>query len=705
MLTLPLLYWLSLFAFFFDCGRVFGFQDGGGMEEDAAVKPVTSLYISNLNQEFTWVACTEAQPYYGSDTFACADMLLPLNPLDDADARTMTVRLTRYTSTNGNNMEDLDWLGMLFYICGGPGDNCRDHSLLVAPTVSKLAASGRYTIVFVDFRGNLAEKNHITCFASQSESLKYDKEEAARRGTSLNYGGLGQARVLLGHARSFATNCRAQIGGAEGTLRYVGASSAAEDVRLIRNFLWDFHLPDQNLRQEIRKDLNLWGFSWGSLVVDVLLSSHPNEVKLTVLESPIEVTTPEDHTAAYSSKIVEVDEAIRSLVYYCTTGKDNCGLRYSPFTNAPLTTHEALATLSFVLQQTQALFEAGIPRMPSYLDLARGIYSSIYNPFTVRLGSIFESVPAYLRIIHSYHFQIQHNLLPDNSITTPPDRSEQQEQVGPNTLTHAATEDEPIEYTNNVNPSGRSQAKLQLTHERFVLICPDILSYGSASATADSILATYQAAQAVSAIGAEGQLDPWLYCLFLQDSHDKSAVPVPTNALHLAPQRPTTPTARPLIIANSLDPVAPARNMEGVLRYNSWYTNHHFLEARTTHHGIVRHMIHDESGCLWKVVHDYLTTGNLPEGSHTICDVKVLPFSAPNAYPPERPAHLQAIQQAALKEQQRQERARQQEATRKAFLESLLARLQLADREEQERRVRDLQNHDAWDAFLLNREI
>ncbi|MEV6651343.1 alpha/beta hydrolase [Streptomyces sp. NPDC051219] len=212
-------------------------------------------------QRLDWKACEAPVKVRGSHARApgsawqCATMKAPLD-YTEPDGETLGIALIRSRATGSG-----DRLGSLVLNFGGPGGSGVAALPGAAQAFTKLHS--RYDLVSFDPRG-VGDSSAVVCQddaqAEASFAIDYTPDTAA------------EVKTYLDDSAAFGAGCLKRSGK---VLPYVGTTSAARDMDLIRQVLGD-------------RRLNYFGFSYGTELGGVYAHLYPQHVGRLTLDAVVD---------------------------------------------------------------------------------------------------------------------------------------------------------------------------------------------------------------------------------------------------------------------------------------------------------------------------------------------------------------------------------------------------------------------------------
>ncbi|WP_245974529.1 alpha/beta hydrolase [Thermomonospora umbrina] len=204
-----------------------------------------------------WKPCPAKDPIEGASLkgMECGTLAVPLDH-DRPDGRRITLALTRVKHTGPK------FRGAVLLNRGGPGAHGRDLPALFTKALPKEVAQ-TYDWIGFDPRGVAASDPSLVCDVTymdpgrpRADSTPRDrKEEAAWRAK----------------AKAFADDCAKKYGD---VLPHMGTASSIRDLEAIRVALG-------------RKQINYFGFSYGTYLGAAYATAHPDKVRRMVLDSVV----------------------------------------------------------------------------------------------------------------------------------------------------------------------------------------------------------------------------------------------------------------------------------------------------------------------------------------------------------------------------------------------------------------------------------
>ncbi|MGW1179994.1 alpha/beta hydrolase [Streptomyces drozdowiczii] len=189
-----------------------------------------------------------------SPTLQCATVRSPLDH-DDPAGRKVTLALTRVPHTSKT------FQGPLLVNPGGPGGSGLSMAPFVAASLPKAVAS-QYDVIGFDPRGVGKSRPALDCLPGYFDPVRPDPVPQS----------LGGERVNRNRARDFAAACGEKY---PDLLPYMDTVSAAKDLDVIR-------------RATGARQLNYFGYSYGTYLGAVYAKLFPDRVRRLVLDSNVD---------------------------------------------------------------------------------------------------------------------------------------------------------------------------------------------------------------------------------------------------------------------------------------------------------------------------------------------------------------------------------------------------------------------------------
>ncbi|MFG2570885.1 alpha/beta hydrolase [Streptomyces sp. NPDC048567] len=189
-----------------------------------------------------------------SPTLQCATVRSPLDH-DDPSGRQVTLALTRVPHTSKT------FQGPLLVNPGGPGGSGLSMAPFVAASLPKAVAS-QYDVIGFDPRGVGKSRPALDCLPGYFDPVRPDPVPQS----------LGGERVNRNRARDFAAACGEKY---PDLLPYMDTVSAAKDLDVIR-------------RATGARQLNYFGYSYGTYLGTVYAKLFPDRVRRLVLDSNVD---------------------------------------------------------------------------------------------------------------------------------------------------------------------------------------------------------------------------------------------------------------------------------------------------------------------------------------------------------------------------------------------------------------------------------
>ncbi|KAJ3192828.1 hypothetical protein HK101_005917 [Irineochytrium annulatum] len=221
--------------------------------------------------ETLWKPCGDMEGMH------CGSIDVPLDHLSTNDTRTIAIALIRFPATKEPH------LGSILINPGGPGGSGVDMVKHYGPKLS-IVTGGQHDIVGFDPRG-IARSRSVRCSASVHEHYATAPSLDA---FTMTYDTRSEAYDAWVKVR--AAGCEKNDGD---FIQYVSTAYTARDMDLIREMLG-------------MKEMNYWGFSYGTFLGITYANMFPNHVGRFIIDG---VTDPFTFSGVY------LDWSLTSLVY------------------------------------------------------------------------------------------------------------------------------------------------------------------------------------------------------------------------------------------------------------------------------------------------------------------------------------------------------------------------------------------------------
>ncbi|GAA2952605.1 alpha/beta hydrolase [Streptomyces enissocaesilis] len=230
-----------------------------GGHDDGEQPP--ALPAALTGQQLDWKRCAAPRKADGSAARApggdwrCATLTAPLD-YRKPDGDTIGIALIRSEATDGDRR-----IGSLLFNFGGPGGSGVAGLPGAAPAFDTLHA--RYDLVSFDPRG-VAESSAVVCQDDEQAEASFRLDSTPDTPA--------EEKAYLDDSAAFGAGCARRSGK---VLPYVGTSSAARDMDLIRHVLGD-------------KKLNYFGFSYGTELGGAYAHLFPENVGRMALDAVVD---------------------------------------------------------------------------------------------------------------------------------------------------------------------------------------------------------------------------------------------------------------------------------------------------------------------------------------------------------------------------------------------------------------------------------
>lgn len=243
-------------------------RDSDNDNDNAGAGKPPALPAALTRQQLDWKRCSAPRRAAGSTARApggnwlCATLTAPLD-YRKPEGETIGIALIRSKATDEDRR-----IGSLLFNFGGPGGSGVASMPGHAPSFTALHA--RYDLVSFDPRG-VAESSAVVC--------QDDRQTEASLRLDFTPDTPAEEKAYLDDAAAFGAGCARRSGK---VLPYVGTSSAARDMDLIRQALGD-------------KKLNYFGFSYGTELGGAYAHLFPKNVGRLALDAVVDPSADTVH--------------------------------------------------------------------------------------------------------------------------------------------------------------------------------------------------------------------------------------------------------------------------------------------------------------------------------------------------------------------------------------------------------------------------
>ncbi|RPB25150.1 hypothetical protein L211DRAFT_867569, partial [Terfezia boudieri ATCC MYA-4762] len=231
--------------------------------------------------DFTWDSITPTPNlvYHRCyNTFECARLEVPLDYLSSEQcSETASIAIIKLISDPTEFPEyGKKWGGPLLLNPGGPGGSGVGMVLESGHEIQKVVGK-QFSVIGFDPRGVNNTRPLASCFDSAVDRILWNVKGSGRI-PRISEEGLGEAFVW---GRIMGQVCTSGNRAEEG--KFLGTASVARDMLAITDATWDLS------KSGIRKGLQFWGFSYGSVLGITFATLFPDKVERMIIDGVVDV--------------------------------------------------------------------------------------------------------------------------------------------------------------------------------------------------------------------------------------------------------------------------------------------------------------------------------------------------------------------------------------------------------------------------------
>lgn len=231
--------------------------------------------------------------------FKCARLILPLDWLDNKNNHTVIIPIVKLPAVVAEN--DPTFGGPIITNPGGPGepgtDFVVDYGHRLQSTADK-PGKRHYEIISFDPRGIGSSEPSANCFPSNTLDRIVSTFESRANGASFQ--GLDAIPYGLAMQELYGRRCKEADGLLDGGIfEYMGTASVARDIIEMVDKIEELRAREESTREddvrvELRKReahvhrVQYWGFSYGTVLGNVLASMFPGRIGRIVLDGVVD---------------------------------------------------------------------------------------------------------------------------------------------------------------------------------------------------------------------------------------------------------------------------------------------------------------------------------------------------------------------------------------------------------------------------------
>lgn len=340
--------------------------------------------------DFTWdsINPTPNLVYHRCyNTFACARLEVPLDYLSSEPYSTnASIAIIKLASDPAEFPEYGEkWGGPVLINPGGPGGS-GVGAVLQAGHYFQEVVGKQFSIIGFDPRGinNTRPLASASCFDSTVDRILWDvKGGAGGKIPGGNEEGLGEA---FARGKILGKMCTSGKRAEEG--RYLGTASVARDMLAITDATWDLS------KSGIRKGLQYWGFSYGSVLGITFATLFPDKVERMIVDGVVDVFDYFNSGVSGLKSLTDTETVMDSFYIFCSqAGPLKCPFYTGTTPNDIRDRHYAILE-SLRTQPLAYNIIEGQPDIFTHDALRYLTFISLYSPLTsfLNLSSIFVEV-------------------------------------------------------------------------------------------------------------------------------------------------------------------------------------------------------------------------------------------------------------------------------------------------------------------------
>jgi pimeloyl-ACP methyl ester carboxylesterase len=225
--------------------------------QPASAAQAPSQFVPVTASTIQWGPCNdETLDFFGS---VCGTLQVPLRSYEPNGTK-VTLALSMHKHT----VPDAQYQGIMLVNPGGPGGSGKIYSVFGDPQVSGLVSSASYDWIGFDPRGVGESTPSLSCDPDYNAGVQPDYN--AVTGAGLTY--------WLNRTKQYARDCKAHD---KGLLNYLTTADNARDMDAIRKAMG-------------QKQLNYYGFSYGTYLGQTYSSLFPQNVRRQVFDGTVDPT-------------------------------------------------------------------------------------------------------------------------------------------------------------------------------------------------------------------------------------------------------------------------------------------------------------------------------------------------------------------------------------------------------------------------------
>ncbi|KAH9883329.1 TAP-like protein-domain-containing protein [Xylariomycetidae sp. FL2044] len=262
----------------------------------ALAKPLRPRYDrNNAVSGIEWGPCS----FEGSLPIECGTLAVPLDYADASSNRTLDLSLVKAAAIHQPSK------GSILFNFGGPGYEAI-HSLAALAGALANMTGGQHDLIAFDPRGT-GNTLPFSCFDDPAERVLYNAKYL------LSSGGASDIALSRGFANAeiLANICESK-GNDLGSL--LGTSFVARDLMQVVDSLNEDGL------------LRFWGFSYGSLLGEVVAAMFPDRMDRVVLDGVVNGHNYFHRHGIDVDQLLATDDAFRTILGACIDAGEKCAL-------------------------------------------------------------------------------------------------------------------------------------------------------------------------------------------------------------------------------------------------------------------------------------------------------------------------------------------------------------------------------------------
>jgi pimeloyl-ACP methyl ester carboxylesterase len=401
----------------------------------------SSAYFSSLNTQaqpdpssFDWDAITPSAKLVYHDCYErlqCARMEVPLDWSNLSNPNKVAIAIARLPAPV--DADDPTFGGTIVLNPGGPGGSGITLVHDVGPWLQEIVNGEKhYELLSFDPRGVHYTTPTSACFGDSLSRQVFKVKNSALDSLDSAEGLNSKWAAMDGFGSLCAAEEATSSGDGSNIRSYVSTRLVAQDMIAIVDRV-DEHRRGSSLpikrntsSEEVATDgtnqhvingagqavplINYWGFSYGTLLGNTLVSLFPGRIGRAILDGVVDAV---DYSASpgWLSNLQNTDEALQSLYRYCFEGGSACPLFAKTGAGPASIESRVNRFLEDLAENPMPTVHNGTTELVTYADVRRVIFRSTYGPThyypaLAQLLSDLMSGNATLMIPHLQHVEL-----------------------------------------------------------------------------------------------------------------------------------------------------------------------------------------------------------------------------------------------------------------------------------------------------------